>query len=110
MENISNVSSEQELMKLREEGKISEQEYTELLGTIRRPPADKSRKELPAEPQFQAFRKRILVGGFIICILGVIFGLILDLPLVWGLGFLGIIVIPLKSRINNKLRRQKQDS
>jgi hypothetical protein len=110
MENVSNVSSEEELLKLRDEGKISEKEYAELLGTIRRSPGDKSRKELPDEPQFQAFRKRILVGGFIICILGVIFGLILDVPLVWGLGFLGIIVIPLKSRINNKLRQQKQDS
>jgi len=110
MENVSNVSSEEELLKLRDEGKISEQEYAELLGSIRRSHGNNSSRELPAEPQFQAFRKRILVGGFIICILGVIFGLILDVPLVWGLGFLGIIVIPLKSRINNKLRQQKQDS
>ncbi|MHC4322773.1 MAG: hypothetical protein ACYSUX_00715, partial [Planctomycetota bacterium] len=79
MENVSNVSSEQELLKLREEGKISEQEYAELLGTIRRTPGDKSRKELPAEPQFQAFRKRIMVGGLVICILGGIIGLILKL-------------------------------
>jgi len=110
MANKLNISSEEELLQLREEGKISEQEYAELLGTIRRSPGNQASKELPAEPQFQAFRKRILVGGFIICLLGVIFGLILDLPLVWGLGFLGIIVIPLKSRINNKLRQQKQDS
>ena len=110
MENISNVSSEEELLKLHEEGKISEQEYTELLGTIRRSTGDKSGPELPAEPQFEAFRKRILVGGFVICIMGIIFGLILKLPLVWGLGILGVIVIPLKSRINNKLREHKQDS
>ena len=110
MENVSNVSSEEELLKLREEGKISEQEYEELLGTIRRSPGNKSSKELPAEPQFEAFRKRILVGGFVICIMGIIFGLILKLPLVWGLGILGVIVIPLKSRINNKLREHKQDS
>jgi len=110
MENVSKVSSEQELLKLREEGKISEQEYTELLGTIRRSPGNKSRKESPDEPQFQAFRKRILVGGFVICIMGIIFGLILKLPLVWGLGIIGIIIIPLKSRINNKLREHKKDS
>lgn len=110
MENVLNVSSEEELLKLREEGKISEQGYAELLGTIRRSPGNKPSKDLPAEPQFQAFRKRILVGGFVICIMGIIFGLILKLPLVWGLGILGIIVIPLKSRINNKLREHKQDS
>jgi uncharacterized membrane protein len=110
MENVSNVSSEEELLKLREEGKISEQEYTELLRTIRRSPGNKPSKELPTEPQFQAFRKRILVGGFVICIMGIVFGLILKIPLVWGLGILGIIVIPLKSRINNKLREHKQDS
>ncbi|MBN2594107.1 MAG: hypothetical protein JXA81_11415 [Sedimentisphaerales bacterium] len=102
MENVSNVSSEEELLKLREEGKISEQEYAELLRTIRRSPGNKSRKELPAEPQFQAFRKRILVGGLVICIIGIVFGLILNLPLVWGLGILGIIVVPIKYHLINK--------
>ena len=102
MENVSNVSSEEELLQLREEGKISEQEYTELLGTIRRSSGNKSSKELPAEPQFQAFRKRILVGGLVICILGIVFGLILKLPLVWGLGILGIIVVPIKFHLINK--------
>ena len=102
MENVSNISSEEELLKLREEGKISEQEYEELLGTIRRPPGNNANVESPAEPQFQAFRKRILVGGFIICILGVILGLILNLPLVWGLGILGIIVAPIKFHLINK--------
>ena len=38
MESVSNVSSEEELLKLREEGKISEQQYEELLGAIRKPP------------------------------------------------------------------------
>ncbi len=108
MENVSNVTSEEELQKLREEGKISEAEYEQLLEAIRKRPAGNSRAKAPDEPQFEAFRKRILVGGFVICIVGVIFGLVLDLPLVWGLGFLGIIVIPLKSRINKKLREHKQ--
>ena len=36
MEDVSNVSSEEELLKLREEGKISEQEYEELLETLRK--------------------------------------------------------------------------
>jgi hypothetical protein len=110
VESVSNVSSEEELLKLREEGKVSEAEYQDLLAAIRKSPACKSDVKSPAEPEFQAFHKRILVGGFVICIVGVIFGLILKLPLVWGLGFLGIIVIPLKSRLNNKLRRHKKDS
>jgi len=36
MENISNVSSEEELLQLRNEGKISETEYEELLETLRK--------------------------------------------------------------------------
>ncbi len=102
MENVSNVSSEEELLKLREEGKISEQEYEELLGTIRRSPVNNSSVESPAEPQFQAFRKRIMVGGLIMSIVGIVFGLILNLPLVWGLGILGIIVVPIKFHLINK--------
>jgi hypothetical protein len=90
------------LSRLRNEGKISEQEYEELLGTIRRSPGNNSNMESPAEPQFQAFRKRILVGGLVICILGIVFGLRLDLPLVWGLGILGIIVVPIKFHLINK--------
>jgi hypothetical protein len=102
MESASHASSEEELLKLREEGKISEKEYEELLGTMRRSPAGSSDITPPAEPQFQAFRKRILIGGFIISILGIVFGLILRLPLVWGLGIFGIIAIPLKYHLTNK--------
>jgi hypothetical protein len=102
MENVSNISSEEELLKLREEGKISGQEYEELLETIRRSPGHNTNVESPAEPQFQAFRKRILLGGLAICILGVVVGLILKLPLVWGLGILGIIVVPIKFYLINK--------
>jgi len=110
MENVSNVSSEEELLKLREEGKISEQQYEELLGAIRKPPKNNSNVESPAEPQFQAFRKRILLGGFVMCILGVVFGLILDLPFVWGLGILGIIVVPIKFHLINKRQQHKRNS
>jgi len=39
MENISNISSEEELLKLRNDGKISEAEYQELLETIKKAPA-----------------------------------------------------------------------
>jgi len=36
MENLSNVSSEEELLQLRNEGKISEDEYEELRGAMRK--------------------------------------------------------------------------
>jgi hypothetical protein len=40
MESISDISSEEELLKLREEGKISEDEYRDLLAAIRKSPVD----------------------------------------------------------------------
>ena len=36
MENVSNISSEEELLQLRNEGKLSEEEYGELLETLRK--------------------------------------------------------------------------
>jgi hypothetical protein len=39
MDNISNISSEEELLQLRNDGKISEDEYQELLAAIRKSPA-----------------------------------------------------------------------
>lgn len=107
MEPTMKVTSEEELLKLREEGRISDDEYEELLEAIRRRPPGNSSVRPPTEPEFQAFRKRILVGGFIICILGIFFGLVLKLPLVWGLGLLGIIVIPIKAHLIN-MRRQRE--
>ena len=38
MENVSNISSEEELLELRNDGKISEAEYQDLLATITKPP------------------------------------------------------------------------
>ncbi|MEJ2705785.1 MAG: hypothetical protein P8Z79_25385 [Sedimentisphaerales bacterium] len=110
MEYGLNVSSEEELLKLREEGKISQREYEELLGAMKKPPAGRGPAKPPGEPQFQAFRRRIMIGGFVISVLGVIFGLILKLPLVWGLGILGIIVVPLKYYLTNKNRQCRADS
>lgn len=40
MENVSNISSEEELLQLRNEGKISEEEYQQLLNTMRKPLSD----------------------------------------------------------------------
>lgn len=110
MESPHHVSSEEELLQLREEGKISEQEYEELLGAIRNPPANHSQMKPPSEPQFQAFRKRVMIGGFIISLFGVIFGLILELPYVWILGIIGMIVAPLKYHLMNKHQQSRNNT
>ena len=109
MEPKIDVSSEEELLKLREEGRISDAEYEELLEAIRMRPARNSDVKPPTEPEFQAFRKRILIGGFIICILGVVLGFVLNLAIVWGLGLLGIIVIPIKAHLINKHRQSEKN-
>lgn len=105
MKSASETSSEEKLLELREQGKISEDEYEELLGTIRKPSAGSSGARTPAEPQFEAFRKRVLIGCFAISILGIVLGLILELPHVWVLGIIGIIVAPLKYHLINKRRQ-----
>jgi hypothetical protein len=46
----------------------------------------------PTEPQFVAFRKRLLAGALIICLIGLPIGILLRLPYVWVLAILGIIV------------------
>jgi hypothetical protein len=110
MESASHASSEEELLKLREEGKISEQEYEELFGAMKKSPANHSKMKPPAEPEFQVFRKRIMIGCFIISILGVIFGLILELPHVWILGIIGVIVAPLKYHLMNKRQQSRNNA
>ena len=49
MENISNISSEDELLQLRNNGKISEAEYQELLTAIRKSPAKDTKETAKAE-------------------------------------------------------------
>jgi hypothetical protein len=45
-----------------------------------------------AEPQFEAYRTRVLTGALIICLIGLPIGLLLRLPYVWGLAIAGIII------------------
>ena len=70
MENISNISSEEELLQLRNDGKISEAEYQELLESMNKPASDITKPPAVAEPQFEAFRIRLLTGSlvFLVCI------------------------------------------
>jgi hypothetical protein len=50
MENISNMSSEEELMQLRNDGKVSEAEYQDLLAAIRKSPAKDTKEVMNAVP------------------------------------------------------------
>lgn len=100
MEVISNITSEEELLQLRDEGKISESEYAELLEAMNKATSEKPEPSQVAEPQFEAFRVRLLTFSLVICIIGLPVGLILEAPIVWGLSILGLIVDPIKlSRI-----------
>jgi hypothetical protein len=47
MENVSNISSEEELLQLRSSGKISEAEYQELLGAMRKPSSNGGEEAAP---------------------------------------------------------------
>ena len=51
MENASNISSEEELLGLRNEGKITEEEYEELLGTLQRTGKAQFSPAAPAQTQ-----------------------------------------------------------
>ena len=100
MQTASNPSSEEELLQLRDEGKISEGEYAELLEAMNKPASDKTEPSTPPEPQFEAFKVRLLTFSLALCIIGLPVGLILESPIVWGLSILGLIVDPIKlSRI-----------
>jgi hypothetical protein len=51
MENVSNVSSEEELLALRNEGKVTQDEYEKLLGTLRRTGEVQPGPPAPAQTQ-----------------------------------------------------------
>jgi len=100
VETTSNLSSEAELLQLRDEGKISQAEYAELLEAMNNPTSDKPEPLTAAEPQFEVLRVRLLTFSLVSCIIGLPTGLILKLPYVWVLSILGLIVAPMKlSRI-----------
>ncbi len=96
MQDPSRTSSREELSRLREEGRISETEYQDLLAAIQGPAGAQPQPRRCAEPQFQAFRRRVLTAGLVICLIGLPAGLILHLPIVWILSIVGIIVAPIK--------------
>ncbi|HUT30594.1 MAG TPA: hypothetical protein VMX13_12440 [Sedimentisphaerales bacterium] len=91
MNNSKSVSSEEDLSRLRSEDKITEAEYVELLAAIRKS-ATESARPSSGEPEFQVLRKRMLTYGFVVSIIGLPVGLVMNLPYVWGLSIVGIIV------------------
>ena len=50
----------------------------------------------PREPRFEAYRKRVLIGTLIICLIGLPVGLLLKIPYVWCLSIAGIVVAAAK--------------
>jgi len=102
MKDVANISSKEELLRLRNEGKVSEDEYNQLFAAMNKHRGIAADTATTREPEFHAFRKRVLIGGMIICWIAIPIGFVLHLPLVWGLGIFGIIVVAIKMRFLNK--------
>ena len=71
MQNISNVSSEEELLKLREEGKVSEAEYQDLLRAMQRTAKINTG---PAAPEIDKTKSKQKLGktALILMLVGII--------------------------------------
>ena len=75
MENISNASSEEELLQLRNEGKISEVEYQDLLAAMRTPSPENVEEVPPAIDAARTKRKQGKIA-FVLMFVGIIFPLL----------------------------------
>lgn len=72
MENALNVSSEEELLQLRNEGKISEAEYNDLLEALKRPPS--SETDMPrAESNQVSSKTKLGKIAFVLMLVGIVF-------------------------------------
>lgn len=70
MQNVSNVSSEEKLLQLRNDGKISQAEYSELLNAMKTPPADSEAPTLDADRSTGKRRQGKI--AFILLLVGII--------------------------------------
>ncbi|MHC4659476.1 MAG: hypothetical protein ACYS83_09930 [Planctomycetota bacterium] len=103
MANLENVSSEEELLQLRNEGKISEDEYRDLLAAIKKPlPSD---RKVSPEAEFRAWRKRVLICAVIISSILIPIGLVCNLPFLAGAGTISIVVAGIKLYMLNKYKK-----
>ena len=94
MENVSNISSEEELLQLRNEGKISETEYEELREAIQKTPTPDIRSEVPETNKAKSKRK-LGITAFVLMLAGIVLPVVCILLLSvvgWfpGLYFLGL--------------------
>jgi uncharacterized membrane protein len=48
------------------------------------------------EPEFRAWRKKVLVRTMLLCLVGLPFGIYLKIPYVWILSLIGILVCAFK--------------
>ena len=71
MENVSNISSEEELLQLRNEGKISDAEYQDLLATMRKPSPNGDEDAAPEIDKAKSKRKLGKIA-FILMLLGIV--------------------------------------
>lgn len=71
MDNAMNMTSEEELLRLRSEGKISGAEYGELLGAMKRTPARGERAREP-ESNTDASKRRLGLIGFYLMLAGIV--------------------------------------
>ncbi|MBA7669050.1 hypothetical protein ES703_77177 [subsurface metagenome] len=71
MENVSNVSSEEELLQLRNEGKISEDEYEELLETLRKTTSPDIGPDVPETNKAKSKRKLGIIA-FVLMLAGIV--------------------------------------
>ena len=56
----------------------------------------------PGKSEFQRFRKRIVTYGTVMSAIGVVAGLLLELPIIVILGVFGLLVGPLKLALMRK--------
>ena len=71
MENVSNISSEEELLQLRNEGKISDAEYQDLLATMRKPSPNGDEDTAPEIDKAKSKRKLGKIA-FVLMLVGII--------------------------------------
>ena len=78
MENTKNISSEEELLELLNEGKINDDEYHDLLSAMRKPKTELHKYELPEDIKERWYRNKNLAGivSIILSLAGILLPLI----------------------------------
>ena len=70
MQSVSNISSEEELLQLRDEGKISEAEYNDLLAAMRKPPPQSNEDTAPGMDKTESKQMRGRIA-FVFMLVGI---------------------------------------